>query len=131
MRSAPGVLAIMLAFGAGGVRADSVWDEAVVDTDAESAQFSYDRNLEAGNEDVQLAVTDMPGTSEKMHHALHALAEYRSAIKAKPEAAEAHYRLGIAEYTFFLACKTANNMCDPDALDPQVMQDVVDHWHKF
>jgi len=131
MRSAPGVLAIMLAFGAGGVRADSVWDQAVVDTDAESAQFSYDRNLEAGNEDVQLAVTDVQNSSEKMHHALHALTEYRNAIKAKPDAAEAHYRLGIAEYTFFLACKDPNIMCDPNALDPQVMQDVVEHWHKF
>lgn len=129
---APGVLAIMLAFGASGVRADSVWDQAVVDTDAESAEFAYERSLEAGNEDVQLAVTESD-LSAKKHHVEHAMTAYRAAIKAKPDGAEAHYRLGIAEFTFYLACDTAHPTltCDASAPDPAVQQDVVDHWHKF
>lgn len=132
MRSAPGVLAIMLAFGAGGVRADSVWDQAVVDTDAESAQFSYDRNLEAGNEDVELAASEQ-SQDVKARHVTDAVTAYRAAIKASPELPEAHYRLGLTEFAFMLACnrKTAWKLCDPGNLDPAVIQDVVNEWHIF
>jgi tetratricopeptide (TPR) repeat protein len=121
---------LTLAVAATGVRADSVWDEATTDVDAEQAKFSYQRNLEAGNEDVQLAVSELD-PKRKRSHVLHALAAYRNSIAAMPDEPEAHYRLGIAEYTFMLACKQAWALCDPDNPDPQVLRDVVDHWHRF
>jgi tetratricopeptide (TPR) repeat protein len=131
---APAVIAIIFAFGASGVRADdSVWDRATVDVDEEAARFDYERNLEAGDEDVQLAVSDSEARS-KRRHVMHALAAYRAAIAAKPDEPEAHYKLGVAEYTFLLACDnrhTVSLLCDPDNPDPAVMEDVVAHWHKF
>jgi tetratricopeptide (TPR) repeat protein len=132
---APAAIAILFAFGASGVRADdSVWDRATLDVDIESARFDYQRHLEAGDEDVQLAVTNGELRS-KRRHVMNALASYRAAINAMPDEPEAHYRLGVAEYTFMLACETVHAstalLCDPDNPDPAVMQDVVDHWHKF
>jgi tetratricopeptide (TPR) repeat protein len=134
-RRTPVALAAAAALAAGALdrpaRADddTVWAEASADPEAAAVRAKYERELEAGNEDVQLAAG--ADWRDKRRHIVHAVQAYRNATIAMPDGAEAHYRLAVTEFTYFLGCVRATPLCDPDNLDRDVMRDVVEHLDAF
>jgi tetratricopeptide (TPR) repeat protein len=125
-----GLVGASLLAGAAARADDTIWDRAVAEDEALAARARYEQELEIGNEDVQLAASEV-SWRDKKRHVVHAVSAYRNATIALPDEPEAHYRLATTQYTYYLVCQTPTPLCDPDAVDVDVMRDVVTHMHEF
>jgi len=129
MKSAVLTALLVVAAGAGVVRAggESGWvpaDEAV-----EASPDDYQLALDEGDEAAMLAASESasPATIKKLVNL--AARAYERAAKARPDAAEPHWRAGAVLFGFFVDCDPRGALCQKE--DAKIHRRILGHWRAF
>jgi len=125
------VAAAALCTVSGAARGDDLWARATEPGEAEVARRIYDENMRVGDEYVIVAAADSTRSADKRRFALRAVLAYQTAARARPDAAEPHFRAGLAMHTFFVDCDRATPLCTPTHSPPREVEQVLAHWSEF
>lgn len=130
------LLAIALvAAGAPRAAADDFWRELARDPEAEVAEREYDRAMLDGDTNLDLAVAESEIEPRRKQYLERALAAYEQASRARPEAAEPHFRAASALHAFYVDCdplQTAALCRRPPHPPPLATAErLIRHWDAF
>ena len=110
----------------------TIWQRAIASTDESAAKgLDYADNMRLGDDYVENALSPQTSSSVRRSYVEHAILAYHNASIARPDAAEAHYRAGMAGFTFFVECHVPTGMCNPGRVNLVHARQVLDDWEQF
>ncbi|HVK73815.1 MAG TPA: hypothetical protein VM734_10855 [Kofleriaceae bacterium] len=114
-------------------RGGDLWRDVAVSADDEVARRAYDRAMLDGDEALDLAIAEHV-VARRRKYLDRALLAYEAASRARPSAAEPHFRAASALHAFYFECDASPDQ--PAALcrrpaSPQVVKRLLGHWEAF
>jgi len=109
-----------------------VWAQASESADDELARVSYDEAMLAGDDHVSLAVKER-GMQTRRRMVERAAASYETASRARPAAAEPHFRAAAVLDAFLVDCRRDEApLCRDDSeVGRDVGERIIAHWDAF
>lgn len=133
MRRALALAAALVGGLAASVHADppaGFWAQAAESADDELARLGYDEAMLAGDDHSVSAASERVLSTRRRLVEKAALA-YEAAARARPDAAEPHFRAAAVLNAFYLECNRDESPLCGLSLDRAVAQRVIAHWDEF
>jgi len=126
------VAAAVAAPATAAARPGDLWAEASRSDEQEVAHREYDRAMLEGDQNVDMATAETALASRRRKYVERALLAYEAASRARPDAAEPHFRAATVMQAFYVSCdrRESSALCRSPATPSQVAR-LLEHYDAF